>query len=285
MVFIRSLIVGDSARSLSRACTIAIRYSAVRHQSELKSGWVQWGRRAAQVLKGQFPNSGGEEGLWLMLTLALKFQNIISSPRIWVTFCLGLPKHLCPARGFCLDGLGWSGLMQMQLVLSRWKSCLELSRHFSSHWHTNSSAICSREPEPQILDYQTQQYKLFPLLATAYAFHFVGAYIKNTYQRISGDISDGDLSELPEVLCPLLVRCKVSLQHGRKGIKAILVFTCDSPCNSSDSEILCRWLLVLCLNYSFSSSLGEKKREKCTERKLYCEYFLEWWWWITWKQC
>ena len=38
MVFIRSLIVGDSARSLSRACTIAIRYSAVRHQSELKPG-------------------------------------------------------------------------------------------------------------------------------------------------------------------------------------------------------------------------------------------------------
>uniref|UniRef100_A0A8C3E9F4 Acyl-coenzyme A oxidase n=1 Tax=Corvus moneduloides TaxID=1196302 RepID=A0A8C3E9F4_CORMO len=93
MVFIRSFIVGDSARSLSRACTIAIRYSAVRHQSELKPG----------------------------------------------------------------------------------------------------------EPEPQILDYQTQQYKLFPLLATAYAFHFVGAYIKDTYHRISGDISKGDLSELPEL--------------------------------------------------------------------------------------
>ncbi|KAH0629504.1 hypothetical protein JD844_011608 [Phrynosoma platyrhinos] len=55
------------------------------------------------------------------------------------------------------------------------------------------------EPEPQILDYQTQQYKLFPLLATAYAFHFVGAYMKNTYHRITGNISDGDLSELPEL--------------------------------------------------------------------------------------
>ncbi|KAM8797094.1 peroxisomal acyl-coenzyme A oxidase 1 isoform 2-T2 [Eudromia elegans] len=93
MVFIRSIIVGDSARALSRACTIAIRYSAVRHQSEIKAG----------------------------------------------------------------------------------------------------------EPEPQILDYQTQQYKLFPLLATAYAFHFVGTYIKDTYRRISADIIDGDLSELPEL--------------------------------------------------------------------------------------
>uniref|UniRef100_A0A0B8RV50 Acyl-coenzyme A oxidase n=1 Tax=Philothamnus irregularis TaxID=1899461 RepID=A0A0B8RV50_9SAUR len=93
MVFIRSFIVGDAARSLAKACTIAIRYSAVRHQSELKPG----------------------------------------------------------------------------------------------------------EPEPQILDYQTQQYKLFPLLATAYAFHFVGAYMKDTYHRITGNIQDGDLSELPEL--------------------------------------------------------------------------------------
>ncbi|XP_015675183.1 peroxisomal acyl-coenzyme A oxidase 1 isoform X1 [Protobothrops mucrosquamatus] len=93
MVFIRSIIVGDAAHSLARACTIAIRYSAVRHQSELKPG----------------------------------------------------------------------------------------------------------EPEPQILDYQTQQYKLFPLIATAYAFHFVGSYMRDTYHRITGNIQDGDLSELPEL--------------------------------------------------------------------------------------
>ncbi|XP_069809763.1 peroxisomal acyl-coenzyme A oxidase 1 isoform X1 [Dendropsophus ebraccatus] len=93
MVFIRSMIVGDSARSLSRACTIAVRYSAVRHQSEIRPG----------------------------------------------------------------------------------------------------------EPEPQILDFQTQQYKLFPLLATAYAFQFVGSYMNQTYHRITGDIQQGNLSELPEL--------------------------------------------------------------------------------------
>ncbi|XP_068177420.1 peroxisomal acyl-coenzyme A oxidase 1 isoform X2 [Antennarius striatus] len=93
MVFVRSMIVGESARALSKACTIVIRYSAVRHQSEIRAG----------------------------------------------------------------------------------------------------------EPEPQILDYQTQQYKLFPLLATAYAFHFVSQYMKETYHRISGDISGGDFSELPEL--------------------------------------------------------------------------------------
>ncbi|XP_037347341.1 peroxisomal acyl-coenzyme A oxidase 1 isoform X2 [Talpa occidentalis] len=93
MVFVRSFLVGEAARSLSKACTIAIRYSAVRHQSEIKPD----------------------------------------------------------------------------------------------------------EPEPQILDFQTQQYKLFPLLATAYAFQFVGAYMKETYYRINEDIGHGDLSELPEL--------------------------------------------------------------------------------------
>ncbi|ELK12352.1 Peroxisomal acyl-coenzyme A oxidase 1 [Pteropus alecto] len=93
MVFVRSLLVKDAAQCLSKACTIAIRYSAVRHQSEIEPG----------------------------------------------------------------------------------------------------------EPEPQILDFQTQQYKLFPLLATAYAFHFVGAYIKETYHRVNEDIGQGDLSELPEL--------------------------------------------------------------------------------------
>uniref|UniRef100_A0A668A2Q4 Acyl-coenzyme A oxidase n=1 Tax=Myripristis murdjan TaxID=586833 RepID=A0A668A2Q4_9TELE len=93
MVFIRSMIVGESARALAKSCTIAIRYSTVRRQSEIRPG----------------------------------------------------------------------------------------------------------EPEPQILDYQTQQYKLFPLLAMAYAFTFVGQYMTKTYHRITADINQGDFSELPEL--------------------------------------------------------------------------------------
>lgn len=57
-----------------------------------------------------------------------------------------------------------------------------------------------RAPEPQILDYQTQQFKLFPLLATAYAFRFVGNFMRDMYHRITGDMNDGDYSQLPEVL-------------------------------------------------------------------------------------
>ncbi|MEQ2169243.1 hypothetical protein GOODEAATRI_023104 [Goodea atripinnis] len=41
MVFIRSMIVGESARAIAKSCTIAIRYSAVRHQSEIRPGSVK----------------------------------------------------------------------------------------------------------------------------------------------------------------------------------------------------------------------------------------------------
>lgn len=67
-----------------------------------------------------------------------------------------------------------------------------------------------REPEPQILDYQTQQYKLFPLLAMAYSFTFVGQYMTEIYQRISEDISQGDFSQLPEVLSRYLYLKKIT---------------------------------------------------------------------------
>lgn len=40
MVFIRSMIVAESARALAKSSTIAIRYSAVRHQSEIRPGSV-----------------------------------------------------------------------------------------------------------------------------------------------------------------------------------------------------------------------------------------------------
>lgn len=38
MVHLRAMIVGGCAKTLSIACTIATRYSAVRRQSELKPG-------------------------------------------------------------------------------------------------------------------------------------------------------------------------------------------------------------------------------------------------------
>eukprot|EP00058_Branchiostoma_floridae_P003596 XP_002589084.1 hypothetical protein BRAFLDRAFT_120901 [Branchiostoma floridae] len=54
-------------------------------------------------------------------------------------------------------------------------------------------------PEPQVLDYVTQQYKLFPYLAAAYAFWLTGQTMMSVYTTSSSQISKGDISVLPEL--------------------------------------------------------------------------------------
>ena len=49
------------------------------------------------------------------------------------------------------------------------------------------------------MDYQTQQYKLFPMIATAYAFLFAGTRLRNIYFQTNSDIQHGNIEMLPEV--------------------------------------------------------------------------------------
>ncbi|KAF4520518.1 hypothetical protein B566_EDAN004799 [Ephemera danica] len=53
--------------------------------------------------------------------------------------------------------------------------------------------------EPQILDYQTQQYKLLPYLAFTYAFRFSSQRIMELYEKFIGNVEKGDVSLLPEL--------------------------------------------------------------------------------------
>lgn len=55
-------------------------------------------------------------------------------------------------------------------------------------------------PEPQILDYVTQQHKLFPLIATCFAIHYSAAWIWDMYNNVTEDINKGQLDNLPEVI-------------------------------------------------------------------------------------
>ena len=59
--------------------------------------------------------------------------------------------------------------------------------------------VYCREGEPQVLDFQTQQYKLFPLLAAAYAFWFSGLKLRETYFLLNYEITQGNTGLLPEV--------------------------------------------------------------------------------------
>ena len=56
-----------------------------------------------------------------------------------------------------------------------------------------------RDPEPQIIDFQTQQYKLFPLLATSYAYWFVGQKLQKVYYAVQDELKSGITVSLPEV--------------------------------------------------------------------------------------
>ncbi|XP_054795744.1 peroxisomal acyl-coenzyme A oxidase 1-like [Prosopis cineraria] len=52
--------------------------------------------------------------------------------------------------------------------------------------------------ETQVIDYKTQQARLFPLLASAYAFRFVGEWLKWLYMDVTRRLQANDFSTLPE---------------------------------------------------------------------------------------
>ncbi|KAK8454988.1 hypothetical protein SEVIR_4G062700v4 [Setaria viridis] len=53
-------------------------------------------------------------------------------------------------------------------------------------------------PETQVLNYRTQQSRLFPLLASAYAFRFVGDWLKWLYTDVTQKLEAKDYSTLQE---------------------------------------------------------------------------------------
>ncbi|KAL5099015.1 hypothetical protein RYX36_003342 [Vicia faba] len=52
--------------------------------------------------------------------------------------------------------------------------------------------------ETQVIDYKTQQARLFPLLASAYAFRFVSEWLKWLYTDVTQRLKANDFSTLPE---------------------------------------------------------------------------------------
>ena len=55
------------------------------------------------------------------------------------------------------------------------------------------------EPEVQILSFLTQQYKLFPLIATSYAFRFAGHNMMRMYVVAQAEMDEGNMDSLPEL--------------------------------------------------------------------------------------
>ncbi|GMR32552.1 hypothetical protein PMAYCL1PPCAC_02747, partial [Pristionchus mayeri] len=68
-------------------------------------------------------------------------------------------------------------------------------------------------PEVQILDYQTQQHRIFPQIARAYAMMFTGLEIKDLYEQTLKGIAQGQADLLPD------------LHALTSGLKSVVSFT------------------------------------------------------------
>ena len=58
----------------------------------------------------------------------------------------------------------------------------------------------------QVMDYQTQQLKLLPLIATSYALILTGRYMLTLHLQSRSEIAAGNLECLPEV-CTVYCPC------------------------------------------------------------------------------
>ncbi|XP_026759158.2 probable peroxisomal acyl-coenzyme A oxidase 1 [Galleria mellonella] len=63
----------------------------------------------------------------------------------------------------------------------------------------HQSQLKPNQPEPQILDYVTQQHKIFISIATGHAFRIVGRWLWNTMMQVLQNISEGKMEQLPEL--------------------------------------------------------------------------------------
>lgn len=61
------------------------------------------------------------------------------------------------------------------------------------------SQINSKEPEVQIMDHLTQQYKLFPQLAKSIVFKLTADYLWDMYTEVTSELDKGQLARLPEM--------------------------------------------------------------------------------------
>ncbi|XP_006862155.1 PREDICTED: peroxisomal acyl-coenzyme A oxidase 2 [Chrysochloris asiatica] len=88
------------------------------------------------------------------------------------------------------------GLLLDEVIPLLQKACVIAMRYSVIR---RQSRLQPSDPEAKILDYQTQQQKLFPQLAMAYAFHFRAVSLLEFFENAYNTILKGDFSLLPEL--------------------------------------------------------------------------------------
>lgn len=95
------------------------------------------------------------------------------------------------------------------------KKACTIATRYSAVRH--QSQIKPSEPEVQILDFLTQQYKIFPYIASCFAFQYAAALIWDTYNSVSSELETGQFDNLPELhasACVLKAICTADCAQG-----------------------------------------------------------------------
>ncbi|CAI5767619.1 peroxisomal acyl-coenzyme A oxidase 2 [Podarcis lilfordi] len=87
-------------------------------------------------------------------------------------------------------------MLQNEVVPNLMKACTIAIRYSAVR---RQSELKPGDREAKILDYQTQQQKLLPQLATAYAFYFVAKYLRDFFDRGYMETKEGKFDLLPEL--------------------------------------------------------------------------------------
>ncbi|XP_050313924.1 probable peroxisomal acyl-coenzyme A oxidase 1 [Anthonomus grandis grandis] len=85
--------------------------------------------------------------------------------------------------------------------------------------------IKPEDPETPIIDYVTQQHKLFPNIATAFAFQYAANWLWEIYNDVNSQLETGKMDNLPELHATSCVLKAVSTADAALGIE-----TCRLAC-------------------------------------------------------
>lgn len=79
--------------------------------------------------------------------------------------------------------------------------------------------IKAEEPETQILNYVTQQHKIFPNIATCFAFQYAANWLWDIYNEVNSQLETGQLDNLPELHATACVLKAVSTADAAVGVE------------------------------------------------------------------
>lgn len=91
----------------------------------------------------------------------------------------------------------WTRVVIAHSCCKRLACAVTIATRYSAVRH--QSELVPGKPEPQILEYQTQQYKLLPHIASVFAIFFSAGSVIRMQHKVAADINKGNVALLPEL--------------------------------------------------------------------------------------